>query len=60
MADTLSQQYRSRAKICRTTAEFLLNPKSRDWMLEVAVEYERKAKQAEADEDETEKLETSH
>ena len=48
MADTVSQQYRTRATECRTKAQMFRDPKARARMLEVAAEHERKADQAEA------------
>jgi hypothetical protein len=48
MANTVSQQYRTRAIECRTKAQTFRDPKARARMLEVAAEYERKADQAEA------------
>ena len=57
MADTsgptsgsLSQQYRARAEECRAKAQTFRDPKARARMLDIAAEYERKAKQAEASE----------
>ena len=42
---SLSQQYRARAEECRTKAQTFRDPKARARMLDVAAEYERKAKQ---------------
>ena len=47
---SLSQQYRARAEECRIRAQAFRDPKARARMLDVAAEYERKAKQAEASE----------
>jgi hypothetical protein len=44
---SLSHQYRTRGEECRRKAEAFRDPKARARMLEVAAEYERKAKQAE-------------
>jgi hypothetical protein len=49
-SESLSQQYRARAEECRTRAQAFRDPKARARMLDVAAEYERKAKQAEASE----------
>jgi hypothetical protein len=50
ISESLSQQYRARAEECRTKAQMFRNPKARARMLDLASEYERKAKQAEASE----------
>jgi hypothetical protein len=50
ISESLSQQYRARAEECRTKAQMFRNPKARARMLDLASEYERKAKQAEAPE----------
>jgi hypothetical protein len=49
-SESLSQQYRARAEECRTKAQMFRDPKARARMLDLAAEYERKAKQAEASE----------
>ena len=49
-SESLSQQYRARAEQCRTKAQMFRDLKARARMLELAAEYERKAKQAEASE----------
>lgn len=49
-SESLSQQYRARAEQCRAKAQTFRDPKARAPMLDVAAEYERKAKQAEASE----------
>jgi len=46
--EPLSQEYRKRAEECRRKAETFRDPKARARMLDVAAEYERKSKQAEA------------
>jgi len=47
---TLSQLYRERAEECRRKAQTFKNATARSRMLDLAAEYERKAKEAEAKE----------
>ena len=49
-SESLGQQYRAQAEQCRARAQTFVDPKARARMLDVAAEYERKAKQAEASE----------
>jgi hypothetical protein len=46
----LSEQYRARAEECRLKAETFKNTTARTRMLDLAAEYERKAREAEAKE----------
>jgi hypothetical protein len=46
--EPLSQEYRRRAEECRSKAQTFRDPKARARMLDVAAEYERKSRQAEA------------
>jgi hypothetical protein len=55
--ETLNQQYRMRAEECRRRAATFRDPKARLRMLDLASEYESKAKQAEAREDQERKNE---
>ena len=47
---TLSEQYRARAEECRRKAEMFKNTTARTRMLDLAAEYERKAREAAAKE----------
>ena len=47
-SELLSQEYRRRAEECRSKAQTFRDPKARARMLDVAAEYERKSRQAEA------------
>jgi hypothetical protein len=47
---TLGEQYRARAEECRRKAETFKNTTARTRMLDLAAEYERKAREAEAKE----------
>jgi hypothetical protein len=50
MPESISQQYRARAEECRRKAETFKNATARTRMLDLAAEYERKAREAEAKE----------
>ena len=45
---TFSQYYRSRAEDCRARGNLFRDPESRAEMFKLAIEYDRKAKEAEA------------
>ena len=51
MPENISEQYRTRAAECRRKAETFKNATARSRMLDLAAEYERKAKEAEAKEE---------
>jgi hypothetical protein len=46
--EPLSQEYRRRSEECRSKAQTFRDPKARARMLNVASEYDRKSRQAEA------------
>jgi hypothetical protein len=48
--DTFSQYYRTRAKECRGSGSSFLDPQKRADMFKLAIEYDLKAKEAEANE----------
>jgi hypothetical protein len=51
--DTFSQYYRTRAKECRESGSSFRDPQARADMFKLAIEYDLKAKEAEANEDAT-------
>jgi hypothetical protein len=54
--ETFSQYYRTRAKECRESGSSLRDPRARADMFKLAIEYDLKAKEAEANEKELRKL----
>jgi len=52
-ADTFSQYYRTRAKECRESGSSFRDARARADMFKLAIEYDLKAKEAEATEHET-------
>ena len=49
--ETFSQYYRTRAKECRESGSSLRDPRARADMFKLAIDYDLKAKEAEANED---------
>ena len=47
---TFSQYYRNRAKACREAGNSFRDPRARAKMFELAIDYEAKAKESQADE----------